>query len=118
MPRGYRLTRRGSVALRAVSLLDEDIDALEEAWEKAGLRGSERTVKVQAPGRSRWPRTWSCRTGTARSPTAGAVRDLTQVAAEGMAPPRASWRAGWTREVVAQLDEPSLPAALAGRLTG
>ena len=49
VPRGYRIAPgRGSVARRAVSLLDEDMDALEEAWEKAGLRGSERTVKVQA----------------------------------------------------------------------
>ena len=33
-----------------MSLLDEDVDALEEAWEKAGLRGTGRTIKVQVPG--------------------------------------------------------------------
>ena len=35
---------------RAASLLEEDIDAFEEAWETAGLRGGDRPVKVQAPG--------------------------------------------------------------------
>jgi len=40
VPRGYRIASgRSAVMRRATSLLDEDIDALEEAWEKAGLRG-------------------------------------------------------------------------------
>ncbi len=51
MPRGYRLVARpGAVTRRAISLLDEDMDALEEAWEAAGLRNDGRVVKVQAPG--------------------------------------------------------------------
>lgn len=51
VPRGYRIAPGRSSALRrAVSLLGEDLDALEEAWEKAGLRGSGRPVKLQAPG--------------------------------------------------------------------
>ncbi|MGB9302307.1 MAG: methionine synthase, partial [Mycobacterium sp.] len=51
VPRGYRIVARpGAVARRAMSLLDEDMDALEEAWEIAGLRGGGRVVKVQAPG--------------------------------------------------------------------
>src|ERR1700754_3200107 len=51
VPRGYRIAPgRSAVLRRAVSMLDEDIDALEEAWEKAGLRGGPRSVKVQAPG--------------------------------------------------------------------
>ncbi|HET9875534.1 MAG TPA: methionine synthase, partial [Mycobacterium sp.] len=50
-PRGYRLVARpGAVARHAISLLGEDVDALEEAWEMAGLRGSGHPVKVQAPG--------------------------------------------------------------------
>ena len=49
VPRGYRIAARpGAVMRRAASLLDEDVDALEEAWEKAG--GGDRAVKVQAPG--------------------------------------------------------------------
>ncbi|PWQ88865.1 methionine synthase, partial [Enterococcus faecium] len=51
VPRGYRVASgRTSATRRAVSFLDEDLDALEEAWEKAGLCGSERAVKLQAPG--------------------------------------------------------------------
>ena len=51
VPRGYRIVARpGAVARRAASLLDEDIDALEEAWELAGVRGKNHPVKVQAPG--------------------------------------------------------------------
>ena len=43
VPRGYRIAPgRSSVHRRAVSLLGEDVDALEEAWELAGLRGSGR----------------------------------------------------------------------------
>ncbi|EUA13985.1 cobalamin-independent synthase, Catalytic domain protein [Mycobacterium xenopi 4042] len=69
VPRGYRVAARpGAVMRRAASLLDEDIDALEEAWEEAGLRGSGRPVKVQAPDRSRWRPSWSWPTGTGRSP--------------------------------------------------
>lgn len=48
VPRGYRIAARpGAVTRRAASLLDEDMDALEEAWETAGLRGCGRAVKVQ-----------------------------------------------------------------------
>ena len=37
VPRGYRIAARpGAVTRRAISLLDEDMDALEEAWEVAG----------------------------------------------------------------------------------
>src|ERR1700739_1476027 len=52
VPRGYRIAARpGAVTRRAVSLLDEDMDALEEAWEPAGLRGGGRRDTGQAPGR-------------------------------------------------------------------
>lgn len=72
VPRGYRITARpGAVTRRAVSLLDEDMDALEEAWETAGLRGGGHAVKVQAPARSRWPPGWSWPTVTGRSPMPG-----------------------------------------------
>src|SRR5262249_41076943 len=48
---GYRLTARpGALVRRARGFLDEDMDALEEAWERGGHRGSDRAVKIQAPG--------------------------------------------------------------------
>jgi methionine synthase II (cobalamin-independent) len=119
VPRGYRIASGRSAALRrAVSLLGEDVDALEEAWEKAGLRGSGRVVKVQAPG----PITLAAQvelSGGHRAITdEGALRDLAASLAEGLAQHRAEVARRLDTTVVVQLDEPSLPAALAGRLPG
>lgn len=119
VPRGYRIaSRRSAAARRAVSLLDEDTDALEEAWERAGLRGSGRTVKVQACG----PITLAAqleRTGGHRAITdSGAVRDLAASLTEGLAVYRAQLARRLDAQVVVQFDEPLLPVALAGRLTG
>ena len=119
MPRGYRIaTGRSAVMRRAASLLDEDLDALEEAWEKAGLRGGSRAVKVQAPG----PITLAARLelpGGHRAITdAGALRDLAMSLAEGVSAHRAQVARRLDTPVVVQFDEPSLAAALNGRLTG
>ncbi|BCI89966.1 hypothetical protein NIIDMKKI_51720 [Mycobacterium kansasii] len=54
VPRGYRIVARpGTVTRRAVSLLNEDMDALEEAWETAGLRGAGRWSRFRPRDRSR-----------------------------------------------------------------
>lgn len=119
VPRGYRIAPgRRSVTRRAVSLLDEDIDALEEAWERAGLRGSARTVKVQAPGPVTLAAHLELPGGHRAITDSGAVRDLARSLAEGMAALRAQLARRLEASVVVQFDEPSLPAALAGRLTG
>ncbi len=119
VPRGYRIAHgRSSVTRRAASLLDEDIDALEEAWEAVGLRGSERTVKVQAPGPVTLAAHLELPGGHRAITDAGAVRDLTRSLAEGVAALRAQLMRRLGAAVIVQLDEPSLPAALAGRLTG
>jgi methionine synthase II (cobalamin-independent) len=119
VPRGYRIAARpGAVMRRAASLLAEDIDALEEAWEKAGLHSSGRPVKVQAPG----PVTLAAEVELANGHRAitdhGAVRDLAASLAEGVAAHRAAVSRRLDTPVVVQFDEPSLPAALAGELTG
>ena len=104
---------------RAISLLDEDIDALEEAWEKAGLRGARRTVKVQAPGPITLAAQLELANGHRAITDAGALRDLAASLAEGRRARTAREVARrLERTVVVQFDEPSLPAALAGRLTG
>lgn len=119
VPRGYRIAHgRSSVTRRADSLLDEDIDALEEAWETLGLRGSERTVKVQAPGPVTLAAHLELPGGHRAITDPGAVRDLTRSLAEGLAALRAQLMRRLGAAVIVQLDEPSLPAALAGRLTG
>lgn len=117
--RGYRIAARpGAVTRRAISLLGEDIDALEEAWENAGLRGSGRAVKVQAPGPITLAAQLELPNGHRAITDAGALRDLTASLAEGVAAHRAMVSRRLDADVVVQFDEPSLPAALAGRLSG
>lgn len=119
VPRGYRIAGGRSAALRrAVSLLGEDIDALEEAWERAGLRGSGRAVKVQAPGPITLAAQLELPNGHRAITDRGALRDLSASLAEGLAIHRAEVARRLETPVVIQLDEPSLPAALAGRLSG
>ena len=119
VPRGYRIAAgRSAVTRRAISLLAEDVDALEEAWEKAGLRGAERTVKVQAPGPVTLAAQLELAGGHRAITDPGAVRDLARSLAEGVAAHRAEVARRLECPVVVQFDEPSLPAALAGRLTG
>lgn len=117
VPRGYRIAARpGAVTRRAASLLAEDLDALEEAWEKAG--GGQRPVKVQAPGPITLAAHLELSNGHRAITDAAAVRDLTSSLAEGMAVHRAEVARRLGTSVYVQFDEPSLPAALAGRLTG
>ncbi|WP_407687460.1 uroporphyrinogen decarboxylase/cobalamine-independent methonine synthase family protein [Mycobacterium sp. HUMS_1102779] len=117
--RGYRVAARpGAVTRRAVSLLDEDSDALEEAWETAGLRGGGRVVKVQAPGPITLAAGLELANGHRAITDPGALRDLAASLAEGVAAHRAALARRLETPVVVQFDEPSLPTALGGRLTG
>jgi methionine synthase II (cobalamin-independent) len=119
VPRGYRVAARpGAVTRRAVSLLDEDIDALEEAWETAGLRGNGRPVKIQAPGPITLAAELELANGHRAITDLGAVRDIAASLAEGVAAHRAAVSRRLDTPVVVQFDEPSLPAAVAGRLAG
>ncbi|HEY9305065.1 MAG TPA: methionine synthase [Mycobacterium sp.] len=119
VPRGYRLAARpGAVTRRAINLLDEDIDALEEAWEIAGLRGSGRPVKVQAPGPITLAAELELANGHRAITDLGAVHDIAASLAEGVAEHRAAVARRLDTPVVVQLDEPSLTAAVTGRLAG
>ncbi|ONM49268.1 methionine synthase [Nocardia donostiensis] len=118
-PRGYRLTSRpGAVARRARDLLRTDIDALDGAWETAGLPGKGRVVKVQATG----PLTLAAQVELAGGRRAltdpGAVRDLSESLAEGLAGHIAEVGKRLDAQVVLQLDEPSLTEVLDGSLSG
>ncbi|MBI2700813.1 MAG: methionine synthase [Mycobacterium sp.] len=119
VPRGYRIVSRpGAVTRRALSMLDEDMDALEEAWETAGLRGGDRVVKVQAPGPVTLAAGVELGNGHRAITDPGAVRDLAASLAEGVAAHRAALSRRLDTPVVVQFDEPTLAAALGGRLTG
>ena len=116
--RGYRVAARpGAVSRRARSFADEDVDALEEAWERAALQ-RERVVKVQAPGPVTLAAQLELPNGHRAITDLGALRDLTTSLAEGVAAHRAEVSRRLDSPVVVQFDEPLLPAALAGRLTG
>ncbi|MCB1264321.1 MAG: methionine synthase [Mycobacterium sp.] len=117
--RGYRIAARpGAVTRRAASLLEEDLDALEEAWEKAGGPQPGRTVKVQAPGPVTLAAQLELGNGHRAITDPGAVRDLTASLAEGVSIHRAQVARRLSTPVVVQFDEPLLAAALGGRLAG
>lgn len=115
--RGYRIASSpGAVTRRAVSLLAEDLDALEEAWEKAG--GPGHPVKVQAPGPITLAASLELSNGHRAITDPGALRDLAASLAEGVARHSAEVARRLSTTVVVQFDEPLLPVALAGRLAG
>ncbi|UYP17646.1 methionine synthase [Rhodococcus sp. Z13] len=115
---GYRLvSHRGTVAARAEDLLARDLDALEEAWERAGPE-SDRPVKVQAAGPLTLAAHLELATGRRVLTDRGAVRDVSESLAEGIARHAAEITRRLGVRVVVQLDEPALPDVLAGRLTG
>ncbi|QCQ91860.1 methionine synthase [Rhodococcus sp. SGAir0479] len=116
---GYRLAQRVGAATRtARDLLARDLDAFEEAWELAGRRGTDQPVKVQAVG----PLTLASQAelfGGHRVLTdRGALRDLSDSLAEGIAAHAGDVADRTGSPVVVQLDEPALPAVLAGSLPG
>ncbi|MGW5052047.1 methionine synthase [Actinokineospora sp. NPDC004072] len=113
VPSGYRLTARpGADHRRAVDLLRRDLDAVEEAIERAGAAPA--VLKVQAPG------PWTL-TGGVELPRGhrvltdpGALRDVTASLAEGLAQHIAEARRRTGASIVVQIDEPGLPGVLAG----
>jgi hypothetical protein len=113
-PRGWKLTDRlGRDASRAAGYWSHDLDALEEIAD--GYAGP---LKVQVCGP--WTLAASVELSRSVNPVLadpGAVADLTASLAEGVAAHAADVRKrvpGAT--LVVQLDEPSLPAVLAGRV--
>ncbi|MBF6424019.1 methionine synthase [Nocardia cyriacigeorgica] len=118
-PRGYRLADRpGATSRRASDLLRTDIDALDEAWEIAGLRGSGRAVKVQAAGPLTLAAEVELRSGHRALTDPGALRDLSASLAEGLVQHVAEVGKRLDADVVVQLDEPDLTAVLNGSLSG
>jgi len=112
---GYRVAARaGRDHHRAVRLLREDLDAFEQALEQAGARPP--AVKVQAAGPWTLAAGIELRTGHRVLTDQGALREFTESLAEGLAQHAAEVARRTGVPVVVQLDEPSLPAVLAGRL--
>ena len=110
---GWRLVpHAGSDALRADSMLNHDLDALEERL--AGFHGP---VKVQIVGPITLAATVELGSGHAAVTDAGARRDLAQALAEGVSEHLAQLRRRVPgADLVLQVDEPALPICLAGEL--
>lgn len=113
MPSGYRVTARpGREHRRAVDLLRADLDALEEALDATHPE----RVKVQAAGPWTLAAGIELRTGHRVLTDRGARREFAASLAEGLAAHAAQVAARTGARVTVQLDEPSLPAVLAGAL--
>ncbi|MFE3194772.1 methionine synthase [Nocardia sp. NPDC059240] len=117
--RGYRLAARpGTVARRAHDLLRTDLDALEEAWEIGGFAGSGHSVKVQVAGPLSVAAEVELPMGHRILTDSGALRDLSESMAEGIANHVAEVGKRLGAQVLLQIDEPDLTAVLDGTLKG
>ncbi|GGL85583.1 methionine synthase [Nakamurella endophytica] len=112
VPSGWRVSRRpGRDTRRAVDFLSWDLDAAEQHYAGADW------VKVQVVGPWSLAAAIETPSGNRALTDAGAVRDLAASLGEGLAAHLADVRRRLPAAgVVLQLDEPDLPAVLAGSL--
>ncbi|MFN2559862.1 MAG: methionine synthase [Jatrophihabitans sp.] len=113
VPSGWQIAAHpGRDLRRASDLLARDLDALQNA--AGGYSGA---LKLQAAGPLTLAAAVELRTGHKVVSDAGALRDLTESLAEGLAGHLADAAARLPgAPLVLQLDEPSLPAVLAGEI--
>lgn len=116
VPSAYRVARRPGVDHhRAVDQMRRDLDAFEQAVEQAGTRPP--LVKIQVAG----PWTLTSEVELPRGHRVltdpGALREFTESLAEGLRGQVGEVRKRTGADVVVQLDEPALPAVLAGALS-
>jgi Cobalamin-independent synthase, Catalytic domain len=113
VPTGYRVTARpGRDHRRAVDLLRADLDALDEACEPARPEW----VKVQAVGLWTLAAAVELHSGHRVLTDPGAVREFAASLQEGLRAHVAEVATRTGAHVLVQLDEPTLPAVLAGTL--
>lgn len=115
--RTYRLVDHpNSTTRRSRDWLRWDLDAIEEHWETAGLRGSG-TVKVQACGPLTFSAHAELRGGHKIVKDRGAVRDVTASLTEGLREHVAEVERRLGARVVVQLDEPDVGRVIDGTVT-
>jgi methionine synthase II (cobalamin-independent) len=115
MPSGYRVTAKpGTDHRRAVELMQRDLDAFQDALDRAGAQPA--AVKIQVAG----PWTLTAGIELPRGHRVltdhGALREFAESLSEGIVQHVDEIARRTGRPVVVQLDEPSLPAVLAGAL--
>ncbi|MGW0894816.1 methionine synthase [Saccharopolyspora sp. NPDC002578] len=114
VPSGYRVAGKpGRDHRRALDLLRWDLDAVEQAVAEAG---PPRAVKVQAAGPWTLAAGIELERGHRVLTDPGALRDFAESLTEGLRAHVAQVAQRTGAPVVVQLDEPSLPAVLAGSL--
>ncbi|WP_243792564.1 methionine synthase [Saccharopolyspora gloriosae] len=114
VPSGYRVAGKpGRDHRRALDLLRWDLDAVEQAVAEAG---APQAVKVQAAGPWTLAAGIELERGHRVLTDPGALRDFAESLTEGLRAHAAQVAARTGAPVVVQLDEPSLPAVLAGSL--
>ncbi|MEO9327370.1 uroporphyrinogen decarboxylase/cobalamine-independent methonine synthase family protein [Gordonia aurantiaca] len=112
---GYRLAQRDSLLTRrAGDYLKEDLDVVEELWDKAGFVGTGRIFKVQVAGPFTTAAMVELPNGHRVLRDPGAVRDIVASAAEGIAQHVGEIRRRLGAEVVVQLDEPMIGQVIEG----
>lgn len=117
--RSYRVVpRRGNIAKRAEDFLNQDLDALEEAWEAARLVGGDHVIKLQAAGPLTLGAEIEVANGSRVLVDRGALRDIAESLGEGLARHAAEVTRRTGARVIVQLDEPQMTAVLAGSLPG
>lgn len=115
-PSGYRVTQRpGGQHRRGVDLLARDVDALDSVLGETGA--TPRRVKTQVAGPWTLAAGVELRSGNRVLTDRGAVAEFTESLAEGLRLHVAELARRTGAEVVVQIDEPSLPAVLAGSLS-
>lgn len=115
-PSGYRVTGRpGAQHRRAVDLLARDVDALDSTLGETGA--APRRVKTQVAGPWTLCAGVELRNGNRVLTDRGAVAEFTESLAEGLRLHVAELARRTGADVVVQLDEPMLPAVLAGSLS-
>lgn len=113
VPSGYRVTARpGHEHRRAVDLLRTDLDGLQEAVESTGVRPP--VAKVQAAGPWTLAAAVELHSGHKVLTDHGALREFTASLTEGLGRHVEEVRHRLGVPIVVQLDEPGLPAVLAG----
>ncbi|MGH3773475.1 MAG: methionine synthase [Pseudonocardiaceae bacterium] len=113
VPSGYRVTARpGRDHRRGVDLLRGDLDALEEAVGSAGARPE--VIKLQAAGPWTLAAAVELYRGHKVLTDPGALREFAASLAEGLRVHASEVSRRLGARVIVQLDEPGLPAVLAG----
>jgi methionine synthase II (cobalamin-independent) len=113
VPSGYRVTARpGRDHRHGVDLVRTDLDALEEAVDAAGTRPE--VIKVQAAGPWTLAAAVELHSGHKVLTDSGALREFAASLAEGLRVHATEVSRRLEVATVVQLDEPGLPAVLAG----